>query len=228
MSQSPAGYVWSYSSMDLFKLCPYKYYRLRIKKDIKEPESEAMRYGTDVHKAAEDFIKHDTPIPERYAFIRKPLEILKAKEGEKLCEFKMGLTRSLQPCGFFDDNVWWRGVADLVVLQDDRAWIVDYKTGKSAKYANTKQLELMALGIFAHFPTVRKVKSGLLFVVANDFVKADFNRHEESVYWRPWLDDTHRLEKSIELDVWNPRPNFTCSKWCPVKDCNHNGTSQGR
>lgn len=222
-AKQPIKYTWSYSSLDLFKQCPHKYYRLRVKKDIVEPESEAMRYGTAVHKAAEDFIKHGTPIPPQYAFMQGPLETLRAKDGEKLCEYRMGLTRGLAPCDFFDKEVWWRGIADLIVLQEDRAWVVDYKTGRSSKYADTKQLELMALGIFKHFPQVKKVKAGLLFVIANDFVKADFNQRDEGVYWRPWLDDTARLEKAIELDVWNPRPNFSCKNWCPVKDCPHNG-----
>jgi hypothetical protein len=182
-----------------------------------------MRYGTEVHKAAEDYIKEDTPIPAKFSFMQKPLDTLKAKDGEKMCEFKMGLTKNLMPCGFFDADVWWRGIADLVVKQADRAWVVDYKTGKSSKYADTKQLELMALAIFKHFPDIKKVKSGLLFVIANDFVKADFHQREENVLWRPWMDDTQRLEKSLELDVWNPRPNFSCKSWCPVKDCLHNG-----
>ncbi len=216
-------YTWSYSSLDLFKQCPHKYYRLRVKKDIKEPESAAMLYGTEVHKSAEDFIKLGTPIPEKFAFMRPALESLRDKEGEKLCEYRMGLTRNLTPCDFFAADVWWRGIADLVVLQDDRAWVVDYKTGKSAKYADTKQLELMALALFKHFPQVKKVKAGLLFVVANDFVKANYSQREEDVMWRPWFDDTLRLEKAIESDVWNPRPNFTCKGWCPVKDCLHNG-----
>lgn len=182
-----------------------------------------MRYGTQVHKAAEDYIKHDIPVPSQFAFMQKPLDALKAKEGEKLCEYKMGLTRNLEPCGFFDKGVWYRGIADLIVLQDDRAWVVDYKTGKSSKYADTKQLELMSLAIFKHFPHVKKVKTGLLFVIAEDFVKADFTQHEESILWRPWLDETNRLEKAYELDVWNPRPNFSCKAWCPVTDCAHNG-----
>jgi len=220
MSESPK-YTWSYSSLALFKQCPHKYYRLRVKKDIVEPESEAMRYGTEVHKAAEEFIKNDVPIPEKFAFIREPVMRLKEKEGEKLCEYRMGLTYRLQPCDFFAKDVWWRGIADLIVLQPDRAWIVDYKTGKSSKYADTKQLELMALSVFKHFPQVKKVKTGLLFVVANDFVKADFHARDEFVMWRPWFEDTERLEKAFELDVWNPRPNFTCKGWCPVTDCTH-------
>jgi CRISPR/Cas system-associated exonuclease Cas4 (RecB family) len=227
-ANQPTKYTWSYSSIGLFKQCPHKYYRIRVKKDIVEPESDAMRYGTEVHKAAEDYIKDGTPIPPQFSFMQKALDTLKAKDGEKMCEFKMGLTKNLTPCDFFDKDVWWRGIADLIVMQDDRAWVVDYKTGKSSKYADTKQLELMALAIFKHFPNVKKVKSGLLFVIANDFVKAEFHQREESVMWRQWLDDTQRLEKAIELQVWNPRPNFSCKGWCPVKDCVHNGKSSWR
>ena len=205
-----------------------KYYRLRVLKDIKEPESEAMRYGTDVHKAAEEFVKDGTPVPEKFAFLRPSVESLKARPGEHLCEYKMGLRRDLSPCDFFAKDVWWRGIADLITLQDDRAFVVDYKTGKSSKYADTKQLELMALAIFKHFPQIKKVKAGLLFVIAEDFVKADFDTEQQGVHWAKWLTDTARLEQSIALDVWNPRPNFSCRGWCPVKDCVHNGKSEYR
>lgn len=222
-ASQPVKYAWSYSSINLFKQCPYKYYRIRVKKDIVEPESDAMRYGTAVHKAAEDYIKEGTPVPQQFSFMQKPLDVLKAKPGEKLCEYKMGLTRNLEPCGFFDKQVWCRGIADLVILQEDRAWVVDYKTGKSAKYADTKQLELMSLAIFKHFPQVKKAKTGLLFVIAKDFVEEDFSQRDEGTMWRSWLDETNRLEKAYELDVWNPRPNFSCKAWCPVKDCAHNG-----
>jgi len=224
MSESKkVKYTWSYSSLDLFKQCPHKYYRLRIKKDVVDPPTEHLSYGLEVHKVAEDFIKHGTPIPEKHAFIREPLELLRKRNGKHLCEYKLGLTRDLSPCDFFDKDVWWRGVADLITLQDDKAYLVDYKTGKSSKYADTKQLELLSLAIFKHFPEVKKIKGGLLFVVANDFIKADYESEQQGVYWMRWLDDTARLEKSIELDVWNPRPNFSCKSWCPVKDCTHNG-----
>ena len=69
--------TWSYSSLELFKQCPYKYYRLRVVKDIVEPETEAMRYGTDVHKAAENFVRDGTPIPEKYGFMQPMLDPIK-------------------------------------------------------------------------------------------------------------------------------------------------------
>lgn len=217
------NYSWSYSSLDLFIQCPHKYYRLKVKKDIKEPTSEHLVYGLDVHKAAEDYIKEGKPIPEKFAFIKPLLDRLNAYEGEKLCEYRMGLTRNLEPCGFFDKGVWWRGVADLIILNGDSAKIVDYKTGKSSKHADTKQLEILSLAVFKHFPQVKRVKGGLLFVVANDFVKGDFDAGQTDVYWQRWLTNTAQLEKAFEVNVWNPRPNFTCKKWCPVKDCTHNG-----
>lgn len=226
--KQPIKYTWSYSSIDLFKQCPQKYFRLRVLKDVKEPESDAMRYGTAVHKVAEDYIREGTPIPEQYAFMREPLESLKNCEGTHLCEHKMGLTKGLEPCDFYDKDVWWRGIADLIILQGEVARVVDYKTGKSSKYADTKQLELMALSIFKHFPQVKKVKSGLLFVIAKDFVKADFNADKQGVHWMRWLEDTARLEKAFEVNVWNARPNFSCKDWCVVKDCVHNGKGSYR
>jgi len=218
-----ASYTWSYSSLDLFNQCPHKYYRLKVKKDIKEPLSDHLVYGLDVHKAAEDFIGKGTPIPEKYKFLEPSLLKLQAYEGEKLCEYRMGLTKNLDPCKFFDKGVWWRGVADLIILNGDSAKIVDYKTGKSSKHADTKQLEILSLAVFKHFPQVKRVKGGLLFVVANDFVKGDFDAGQTDVYWQRWLTNTAQLEKAFEVNVWNPRPNFTCKKWCPVKDCTHNG-----
>jgi hypothetical protein len=221
-------YSWSYSSLDLYKQCPHKYYRLRIKKDIVEPPTEHLSYGLEVHKAAEEYIRDGKDIPEKYAFIKESLDMLKTIKGEKHCELRLGLTKGLEPCEFFAKDVWWRGIADLIILQGEKAYVVDYKTGKSAKYADPKQLELLSLALFKHFPQVKKVKGGLLFVVANEFVKADYEQEKEGLYWTRWIEDTNRLEKSIELDVWNPKPNFSCTKWCAVKDCVHNGKGSYR
>jgi len=217
-------YTWSYSSLDLFKQCPQKYYRLRVLKDVKDPPAEHLNYGLAVHKAAEDYIGKGVPIPEKYvAILKTSLDRLIAMEGEKHCELRLGLTQGLEPCGFFAPDVWWRGVADLIIIKDDSAYVVDYKTGKSSKYADTKQLELLSLAVFKHFPQVKKIKGGLLFVVANDLIKANYEQDKAGVYWTKWLEDTGRLDAAIANDVWNAKPNFTCRQYCPVHDCQHNG-----
>jgi len=219
-------YTWSYSSIGLFNQCPHKYYRIRIKKDVADSQSEAMLYGNDMHKAAELYLRDDEPLPEKFAFVQGLLDTLKDFQGEKLCEYRMGLTRALEPCDYFAKDVWWRGIADLIILQGNTARVLDYKTGKSSKNADTKQLELLSLAVFKHFPQVQKVKGALLFVVANDFVKGDYIVEQSPAYWKHWLADTARLEKAFEVNVWNPRPNFTCNGWCPVVDCSHNRTKR--
>jgi hypothetical protein len=222
-------YTWSYSSLDLFKQCPQKYYRLRVLKDVKDPPAEHLNYGLAVHKAAEDYIGKGVPIPEKYvAILKTPLDRLNAMEGEKHCELRLGLTQGLEPCGFFAPDVWWRGVADLIIINNDSAYVVDYKTGKSSKYADTKQLELLSLAVFKHFPQVKKIKGGLLFVVANDLIKANYEQDKAGVYWTKWLEDTGRLEAAITNDVWNAKPNFTCKGWCPVVDCPHWEQKRGK
>jgi hypothetical protein len=223
MLEEPTVLVkWSYSSLSLFQQCPKKYYHLRVEKSIKEPQSEQMRYGLDLHKAAEEYIRDGIALPEGFAFMRETLDQLKALPGEKYCEYKLGLTRDLEPCEFFDDNVWWRGIADLLVINGDEARVLDYKTGKD-KYADTKQLEILALAVFKKFPQVQRVRAGLLFVIHTNFIKAAYERTKEMEMWNKWLPETNKLETAYEKNVWNAKQNFTCKAWCPVMSCPHNG-----
>lgn len=216
-------YTWSYSSLGLFQQCPHKYYRIRIKQDIVEPPTEAIRYGLMMHKAAEDYIGAGVDLPPHLEYLRATLDKLNEYPGEKHCEYKMALNRRMEPCDFDSPDAWWRGIADLLIVDGERARIVDYKTGKSAKYADTKQLELLSLATFKHFPQVKYTKCALLFVVSRELVRANYNSDETPKYWRRWLPEIGLLERAFDAGTWNPRPNFTCSKWCPVKDCIHNG-----
>ena len=222
---------WSYSSIKLFEQCPKKYYHLRVAKDIKEPDSEAMMYGKDVHTAAENFMRDGTPVPEKYAFMRPLLDKLKAIPGDKHCEIKMGLKRvdgRLVACGFFDKDVWYRGVADLIIVNKEKgeARVIDYKTGKSAKYADTKQLALMAACVFAHFPEVKKVKAGLLFVVSSEFVKTDYSAESGFTIFSELDELLASRDVAYETEVFNPKRNFSCKAWCPVLICPHNGRNE--
>jgi hypothetical protein len=69
--------AWSYSSISTFKQCPKKYYHLKVAKDVKDTSSEAMLYGNQVHKAAEDFIKKGTPIPKKFDYMNPIVNSLK-------------------------------------------------------------------------------------------------------------------------------------------------------
>jgi hypothetical protein len=220
--------AWSYSSLKKFKTCPKQYAEVKIFKNFTEPPfTEATLYGTNFHEAAEHYVRDGTPLPEAFNYVKPHLDALRAIPGEKLCEKKMGLTKALEPCAFDDPEVWCRGVADLLIVNREKgvARVVDYKTGRSAKYADTAQLELMALMVFKHFPEIRRVKGGLLFVVANDFKRAEYDVTQERNYWRTWMQDIHRLEQAMKTNVWNPNPSGLCKKHCMVLSCPHNGAN---
>jgi len=224
MDTKPA---WSFSSIKTFDQCPKKYYHLKVVKDYEENfKTEPILYGNEFHAAAENYVsgKVDTLDP-RFDYAQATLDKLKGMKGEKLCEFKMGLTENLEPCGFFDKDVWFRGVSDLTILDRESgvAKVIDYKTGKSAKYADKGQLELMALATFKYFPEVKTVKGGLLFVVCKAFIKDTYTINRESELWQKWLGEYGKMEQAYKADVWNPRPTGLCRAHCIVLECPHNG-----
>ena len=219
---SKAG-AWSFSKIKAFENCPLQFYHVTVLNEFPFKDTEATLYGKAFHTACEEFIRDGKALPEAFAYVKPTLERLAAMPGEKHCELKMGLTADLEPCDFFAKNVWFRGIADLIIVDGETARYVDYKTGKSSRYAEKGQLQLMALAIFKHFPQVKKVKGALLFTIANDMVKQDYSVVDEGALWSPWLQKYAALEKAYETGVWNPRPSGLCRKHCPVTQCPHNG-----
>jgi hypothetical protein len=151
------------------------------------------------------------------------LEQLNSIEGEKYCEVKLGLTKNLEPCDFDAPNVWWHGVADLLIINKKTgvAYSVDYKTSKSARYADVAQLDLVACGLFAKFPEIKKIRSALLFVVSKEFVKAEHHAEMMTKYIQKPAKDVARIEAAIENGVWNPVEGPLC-RFCSVKQCEYN------
>ena len=218
-----ANPTWSYSSIKMFDQCPRKYYHLRVAQDVVEPPTPATDYGKQFHSAAEHYIKDGTPLPPQFSFVKEALDNLARFPGEKLCEYEMALTENLDPCDFNSPDRWWRGIADLLIINGDEARCVDYKTGKSAKYADTDQLELMAMAVFKHFPQVKKVKAGLLFVISKNFIKSAYHADNQDKMWAKWMTEYNRMKAAYRNDVWNPRPSGLCRAHCLVLTCPHNG-----
>jgi hypothetical protein len=215
--------AWSYSSLKTFQQCPKKYYHLKVAKDIKDEGSEATIYGKELHKVAEDYIKDGTPIPPQFAFIQETVDALKKIPGEKHTEIELGVSNKggrLNPCGFYDKDAWYRGIADLLIVNGDEGYLVDYKSSKNAKYADLKQLDLLAGAVFAHFPELKTLKSALIFVVSNEFVNKEHSSQHKLAYFEHVRFDLERLETALETGVWNAGAGPLCG-WCPVKTC-HN------
>jgi hypothetical protein len=216
--------TWSYSSIKTFDQCPKKYYHLKIIKDVKDEGSEATIYGTEVHKAAEEYIKIGAAIPPKFKFIEATVDGLSKIPGEKHCELKLGVRKTAtgyEPCGFFDEGVWWRGIADLVIVNGKLGFSIDYKTSKNSKYADMKQLDVLAGALFVHFPQLERIKSALAFLVSNEFIHKEHFSDRRDIYLDTFTPELERLAGAQESGVWNANTGPLC-KFCPVVACEHN------
>lgn len=208
---------WSFSSLKDFINCPKKYYHIKVAQDVTSKSNEKMLYGTAVHKALEDYVRDGTPLAKNYQMFKSQADALIEIPGTKYCEYEMALDKDKKPCDFHSDDRWVRGVVDLLIVDGDTAFIVDYKTG-SNKYPDPKQLKLMALMTFVYFPQVKISKAGLLFVMHNTFIDEVYKREDIDSLWAVFKPDLDRLEMAYDNNIWPAQPSGLCG-WCPVESC---------
>lgn len=211
--------TWSHSALKDYEGCARRFHEVKVLNNHPFQDTEQTRYGKDLHLAAELYVKEGTPIPEHFAFVKPVLDALIAKPGRKFAEYEMALTEDLNPVAFNSPNRWVRGIADLIIVNDDNytARIIDYKTGND-KYPDRDQLVLMSLMVFAHFPHIKHVKSALLFVVKNSMVTHEMGLEDIEPAWWQYRERVAKLNASYAHDVWNPNRTPLCG-WCPVTNC---------
>jgi len=212
-------FTWSYSSLKQYTNCPKQYQEMRVLKNYTVKETEAMMYGKEVHAALEDYVKDGKELAKNYQRFKPMVDTLVNIKGDKYPEYEMALTHAKTPCDFHSEDRWVRGIADLVIVDGDTAFVIDYKTGCN-RYPDPKQLRLMSLMAFVCFPEVNTIKAGLLFCMKNSFVQESYTREDIHKSWKSFETPLDRLTMSYEKDEWIPNPTPLCG-WCPVETCEH-------
>lgn len=206
--------AWTFSSLEKFETCPKQYYHTRVKRDVIEGPTEATKWGERVHTALENRVTLGEPLPEGMEHWEGLAAKLEALPGDKIAEMKMAVNDSFEACDW--KSAWSRGIADLVVVHEHKAIVLDYKTGKRKP---TEQLALYAGYTFAHFPDLEEVQTGFVWLKDKKIDKQTFTRVELPMVWQEFLPRVSRLESAYERDSWSPRPSGLCKGWCPVKSC---------
>lgn len=213
---------WSFSSLKDFITCPRQYYEVKVAQNFKKRVSEQMTYGTAVHKALEDYVKDRSPLPKNYERYKKYVDPLLQVTGERYPEYQMALSVDKKPCGFYSPEYWVRGIVDLLIVDGNKAFVVDYKTG-NARNPDSDQLKLMALMTYAHFPSVEKIKASLMFVTHDTLVFEEYDKINQEQLWATFQTNLNRMQLAYDNNHWPENPNFLCRKWCPVTTCKFNG-----
>lgn len=208
---------WSFSSLKQYVNCPRQYQEVKVLQNYTVTVTQQMLYGTEVHKALENYVRDGTALPKNYARFGPIVDALLEAPGEKHVELELALGHDKLPCHFKSKDYWVRGIIDLLILGDNTAFIVDYKTG-SARYPDPKQLKLMALLTFIHYPQIQTVKAGLLFLLHDVFIDEIYQREDMDKLWEAFTPDIARLEMSFKTGQFAANPTGLCG-WCPVKTC---------
>ncbi len=210
---------WSPSSLADFVNCPKQFYEKRIAKSVKQEDTEQIKWGNYVHKAFENRHKDGTPLPPELDQHEVVMLQLTVMPGQHYVEQKTALNVRMQPCGFFDNDVWMRSIIDYHKIRDDKALIVDYKTGK--QHSKFDQLQVNALWLWAARPEVNTIKVAYYWTQDATMTAQIYRRSDVEKLWSGFLPSLTQYREAFKTDTWQPRPSGLCHGWCPVTTCEY-------
>lgn len=124
----------SFSRLSTFEQCPAQFDHLYVSKRVQSTMNEASEYGDRVHKVLE--AKGNGSLDESTLTLEGKqslerwgalVEKITSRPGEKLFEHQMAVNRQLEPVDWFAKDVWIRSIADVLVVDGDTAYCLDYK-----------------------------------------------------------------------------------------------------
>ena len=216
----PNGLVnWSFSVLEMFENCEYKYWAVKVGKIVSD-DNQYNIDGDDEHKTFANYLTKRTPLPPRCQIYQPILDKVLSSPGQLYVEYNMTLDYNYVPCKGTDwDRAWVRGAADVLIVDGGLATYIDWKTGKFRP--KEAQLKLTAPLVFRHFPAVQEFRGVLFFHreqrMTDPLVIA---RSEENDMWNQFLPTVNAIAKARSTGEYRKKPNPLCA-YCPVKSCEH-------
>jgi len=207
----------SYSSIKMFENCPKRYYHQRITKEVTDTGSDATRHGERIHADLEHRLVNQKPLTydtEQYEVLCQTIEVL-ATGGELHAERQLCLNENLTPTSWYAKDAWLRSILDVLILKDNEAIVMDWKTGK--RRPDFTQLQLFALQVFKHFPEIKSVKSSFVWLRDMEMDTEVFTVDKTNLMWADMLSRIERIQQSLDNDNWPAKPSGLCN-WCPAKN----------
>lgn len=239
-----APFVWTYSDLKNWRDCKKRHYHYKMAKvlgnlddAIREPISEQLQKGFDMHSAMAKRVKNNVPLPPAFQqyepYAAKFCSVAAKFPGSKiLAEEKWGITRDYKQCEYFNaPNLWFRQVADAVILcpNDGIALNWDWKTGKPQQLKGYKddpiQVLLGAACLFLMYPWLQGVRNELIWVEYDMTTQAMLTREEMPMLWASILPEVNAMEADYYNMNYPPKRGFLCAEWCAVESCVHHGKS---
>lgn len=215
--------AWSFSALNDFKTCHYRYWAVRIGKIVSDVNQQNSA-GEDHHRDFELYVSRGKSLPVNLQRFSPVLDRIKRQPGALLCENQLALDANYQSCGFKDwDRAFVRAVADVSIVNGSRAWWIDYKFGKPKK--DQEQNALGAAVLMHTHPQVQEVTTNYWYVLHDKWVPNHWRREDIPAIWNMFLPDVNKLAQAKQNNSWPKMPNPLCG-WCCVMDCEFNKVAE--
>ena len=178
-----------------------------------------MRWGKRVHEALDAFIGQGEPLPDELAH-HGHLYAFPLGDYTVYSERKLGIREDGSACDFFADDVYARGVLDVVLLPNrraDLAMLIDHKTGKVREEPD--ELQFHAVLLQAHHPLLRSIKGWYNWLAADKMGTVhDLSDTKKYLQRLSLMQDRIKQAFPLGAQAFPPKQSGLCP-WCPVKQC---------
>lgn len=225
--KSGKEWSWSYSKLKNFEVCPKRMYEVDLCKNYVEAIEPGgpLDWGNRVHEAFKMALQTGSALSPEMAQFNYWLDRVRRGAGKLLVEQKFAITRDFRKTAYFANDVWYRGIGDVVRLDGKFALVLDWKTGKILE--DSVQLMLMAQCLFSHYPELEYVRSSFVWLKDNCETPELLTRAEVASQWVSLMDRVNGMERSAETMDYPPKPGRLCRSYCPVTSCPFHGKGQG-
>lgn len=216
--QTNVKFVWTYSNLHCYdSVCPHQFYRRYLAKDLGPfVETDAIKEGNRGHDAFEKRVGGGKVLPDdmrQWEHFATPFDSLPAVK----VELKLGITADGKTCDFFADNVAGRGKADVVVMNEASAALVDWKFGGNSKYEYPLELQMHALMLKVKYPHLNMIVGQYVWLKENRssqiYDLSDFNST-----WAHVNNIVEAIQDDLADGEFEKRRGPLCDH-CNVTDC---------
>lgn len=215
---------WSFSSLQDYQECPYRFRLKRIDKlpELPREPDNPLERGNRVHDHLERFVKGtvlslDGCEAKKIELFKPLLKVARVhfENGIASVEENWTFDRDWESCDKKDERLWLWAKLDLNVRNEPRriTVVVDYKTGKSDYKAiqHLKQMQLYAAIAALRQPWADTIIVELWYVDEGKITSRVFTREQALRFVKQF---TNEAEKIYADQYFKPTPSQHACNYC--------------
>ena len=213
--------AFSFSRLDSYETCPKKYWAISVGKTVKDTGNEHTQYGEEVHKAFANYFAKNASLPLHLRHLQSYLSPIKGAPGGKIVEQKLAINANYEGCDWFAKDAYCRVISDLTIINDTKAVLFDWKTGKMKD--DFLQLRLAGAVILLLAEEVESAQLVYFWTKNKKFTRDEkpLTRADIPKVFDSLAPRLQRYQDAHAREEFPARPSYLC-RYCPVTSCQHN------